>query len=77
MLGNKDLTSVISKYPNKTSIATNTMLPISISKSVVCIDVCAKLLTFHVIHQRCTHKKFIMEDQNFNEKIVKKRELGW
>jgi hypothetical protein len=77
MLGNKDLTRIIFKYPNKTSIAINTMLPISISKGVVCINVCAKLLTFHIIHQRCTHKKFIMKDQNFNAKIVKKRELGW
>jgi hypothetical protein len=75
MLGNKDFRSVISKYPNKTSIATNTVLPIS--KGVVCINVCAKLLTFHIIHQRCTHKKFIMKDQNFNAKIVKKREVGW
>jgi hypothetical protein len=77
MFGNKDLTSVISKYPNKTSIATNTMFPISISKGEVCINVCAKLLTFHIIHQRCTHKKIIMKDQNFNAKIVKKREVGW
>jgi hypothetical protein len=77
MLGNKDLTSVTSKYPNKTSIGINTMLLISISKGVLCINVCAKLLTFHIIHQRCTHKKFSMKDQNFNAKIVKKREVGW
>jgi len=75
MLGNKDLTSVMSKYPNKTSITTNTMFPISISKGVICINVCAKLLTFHIIHQKCTHKKFIMKDQNFNAKKVKKREV--